>query len=487
MSTPAWLRDSFVAQVYVSLSNWFSQRHSASESASLFTYVLQWVFARNQRSAAADSVLGRWCLGLLPALGVLCLLVSCTLTSTGVLGAMVAGLTLWLLFFSGLLGQNKWVKRFHILDWAMFGFFATLLIATAFSSVQPEAVKGLAKFSIYFAAFISFRTLWVHAPMLMQWGFPILLVLGVWQTVVGWQQAHGYHGELAGWTDARTPAELKLNRIYGTIQPYNPNLLAAFLLHSLTGGLYVLNAQLNARLRYTWPWSVLLLIVLGACVYGVLLSGSRGAYLGVIALLFTYYLGLLPILKTDATLKQQPWLLWVWTSLLAASLSVLGGVVLQSEKLLHRLQSMLAFRGDSSISYRLNVYASSWRMFTDNWLVGIGPSNTVFKKVYGYYMMPGFNALGTYSVPLEIMVEQGIIGLLAYLNILFQGLRKSLSGLLKPEAAYTHKFMLLGLMAGIIATLTHGVVDTILYRPPIMLPFLFVFTGFISMLENMEN
>lgn len=41
-------------------------------------------------------------------------------------------------------------------------------------------------------------------------------------------------------------------------------------------------------------------------------------------------------------------------------------------------------------------------MFKDNWWIGVGPGNTAFRLAYGLYMKSGFDALGTYCVPLEV-------------------------------------------------------------------------------------
>ena len=119
-------------------------------------------------------------------------------------------------------------------------------------------------------------------------------------------------------------------------------------------------------------------------------------------------------------------------------------------------------------------------MFLDNWLVGIGPSNTVFKKIYGFYMTPGFNALGTYSVPLEIMVEQGILGLTSFLSIVGNVWHQLICSLFDETRALPQKLGILTLFGALLGFMTHGLFETILYRPPIMIPFLFILSGWIT-------
>jgi hypothetical protein len=62
----------------------------------------------------------------------------------------------------------------------------------------------------------------------------------------------------------------------------------------------------------------------------------------------------------------------------------------------------LSFAGSehSSNAYRIYVWRASAKMFMDNWWFGVGPGNSTFPLAYGLYMKSGFDALGTYCVPL---------------------------------------------------------------------------------------
>jgi len=440
--------------------------------------ILVWLFARHADNYAPHQP--SWLLGRLPALGVLTLLVMTCLYGTGMLGMATLAIGGWIVAISLFTGANRWVKQLHLLDMLIIVFFATYAISAAFSSFHHAAFAGLGKQFLFLVAYIGFRSTWVHAPGVMASGFGVLMLLGLWQSILGWMQSKGYAGELAGWTDANVPEELRISRIYGSIQPYNPNLLAAFLLNSLGATLWLLLQSVLIPLRHSWPWVALLIGTLGCIAFGIMLTGCRGAYLGVFVGVMSLFLLILPILKTDAQLKKMPMLVWIWLALAGIGLGGATFGLISNEKILHRVTSIFAFRGDSSISYRLNVYISAWRMFLDNWLVGIGPSNTVFKKVYGYYMMPGFNALGAYSVPLEIMVEQGIIGLGAFLALLGGLWHQSIKRLLGINLSTAAKFSVLALSVTLLMVLAHGLFDTILYRPPIMLTTLFILTGLIT-------
>jgi putative inorganic carbon (HCO3(-)) transporter len=310
----------------------------------------------------------------------------------------------------------------------------------------------------------------------------VLVVFGLFETALAYLQSTSKVAELATWTDPSTNPEDQLTRVYGSLKPYNPNLLAAYLIATLGASTWWLG-QLLAKLtqasilkRKILPWLGLCILALGAMTFGVILTGSRGGYLGVAGMALAGFGVVIPLLLWfDETLKPVTWLKKAWLGMMIALLALVGVVILKSSALQHRIASILAFREDSSISYRLNVYASAWRMFVDNLWVGIGPSNTVFKKVYGFYMTPGYNALGAYSVPLEIAVEQGILGLSAafafsqYLKI------KTLEIMTKANQSVSlHQKMSVatGLIA-LVGFLWHGLFDTIWYRPTIQLLFWF--------------
>lgn len=119
---------------------------------------------------------------------------------------------------------------------------------------------------------------------------------------------------------------------------------------------------------------------------------------------------------------------------------------------------------DSSIAYRFHVYQAVWRMIQDNWLFGIGPGNQTFQQVYGLYMVPGYNALGAYSVPLEIWLEQGLLGLLCYvlmiITILFRGLHA-----LDAEMNGHRLSLMMAVFIALMGVWVYGWFDTIWYRP----------------------
>ena len=134
------------------------------------------------------------------------------------------------------------------------------------------------------------------------------------------------------------------------------------------------------------------------------------------------------------------------------------------------IMSIFTLRGNSSNSYRMNVYLSCFEMFKDNWLIGIGIGNNTFRLVYGYYMITGFDALGAYSVPLEVAVEMGIIGLLVFCWMFLVFISNSFKAYTK-EHSLEAKTIIITILIAIAGIGGQAVFDTIWYRPQVHILF----------------
>jgi putative inorganic carbon (HCO3(-)) transporter len=149
---------------------------------------------------------------------------------------------------------------------------------------------------------------------------------------------------------------------------------------------------------------------------------------------------------------------------------VLVVLVTQVEPLRVRVMSLVAGREDSSNNFRINVWNSVLQMIRDRPWLGIGPGNSAFNLIYPLYQQPKFNALSAYSIPLELLVEAGIPGLLVGLGLLWSAFKVGLgqwactSRLAMPALAAVAVFVGLGVQ---------GLTDTIFFRPEVQLLGLF--------------
>ncbi|MDX2084683.1 MAG: O-antigen ligase family protein [Candidatus Melainabacteria bacterium] len=469
-----------------------------------------------RRLKVEDSSMARWCHGYGLALGWWLLLLLLALGGTGTIAVGVWALFAWTLVTAVVMRRWAWLLQPSVVDAWVVLFFLTAMVATGFSSWWSASVVGFAKFATFLAAYVVFRSMMVQWPASIGFGLAGLLWVGVAESVVGLWQSQQAVDPLATWVDPDTNPEEQMTRVFGTLQPLNPNLLAGFLLPCLAAALAVVGqpfisamaqaASSAAKMRLCARGVALLL--LGAVVaVGLLLTGSRGGYLGLLGLGVALYAYSGHLLWHDNTLGHYVrWLkrLWLFGIALLTGLVAVG--LATSQSLRHRVMSIFSLREDSSISYRLNVYASAWQMFSHNWGVGIGPGNSTFKQVYGIYMVPGYNALGAYSVPLEIAVEQGVMGLLAAGGLLLTLLLRAFwvaearvpnrgfsvdaakeAGpllTLRDQTRLIQKWQVGCLLAGLVAMWAHGLFDTVWYRPAVNITHWFFVAALVTLTEN---
>lgn len=182
--------------------------------------------------------------------------------------------------------------------------------------------------------------------------------------------------------------------------------------------------------------------------------------LSLVFLLLLYYW-----FKDSLSPFWQKWLLPLVLGTLAAFVIL---AMIMVEPLRIRVMSIFAGREDSSNNFRMNVWASVIKMIKAYPIIGIGPGNEAFNKVYPLFMHPKYSALSAYSVLLEIMVETGVIGLSCFVWLLVvtfnQGVRQI--GLLRQQRNL-QGFWLIAAIATMAGMLAHGFVDTVWYRPQI--------------------
>ena len=105
-------------------------------------------------------------------------------------------------------------------------------------------------------------------------------------------------------------------------------------------------------------------------------------------------------------------------------------------------------------------------MVQDRPWLGIGPGNAAFNSIYPLYQQPKLNALSAYSLPLEILVETGIPGLLACVGLAIASLRRGVRALSTDSDL---ALPCLGCLAAIAGLMMQGAADTIFFRPEVQI------------------
>ena len=403
-------------------------------------------------------------------LSIIFVFLASTCMSSDVIG-FVALITIFLTFVKILtkLDATDSAKSFEL--WLLIDFML-VIVSLAGSTLFHLSLKGFFKTFTYMAFYFSM------VQYLKENKSKIPYILGTiglcisFEAVVGFLQNFAHVEEISTWQDvSKLNPEEVMTRVYGTLKPYNPNLLGGYFVAGIPA-LYGLAAYYfeDKKFKVSLVWLICALL----SSVTLFLTGCRGSYMGMMVIM-------LGIFAVSAK--------YLWQNYKQIYLSIVGAVVafataalLLVSSLRARVLSIFAMRQDSSNSFRFNVYHSSLQMFKDNWLLGIGVGNQNFREIYGLYMKTGFDALSAYNIFLEIGVESGVFALIAFVGFLITLIKNSVKFILKSTE--TKSVMLVSACAiSVCAVCIHGMVDTVFFRPQIQ----FVFWTMVAVLSNLTD
>ncbi|PZV16480.1 MAG: putative bicarbonate transporter, IctB family [Pseudanabaena sp.] len=370
---------------------------------------------------------------------------------TGVIGAAVAIAWLMMWLSDRRNAEDQSVPIWTPIHLPLISYWAIALIATLLSPVRVAALDGMLKLTIYMLTFVSMSRM-----MRLGWrsvfvGTYLVTTLLVCAYAV--QQWYLGAPELATWTDI-TSETAGITRVYSFLG--NPNLLAGYLMPALPLGAI---AAIHWR---SWGMKILGAIVAILGAFCITQTQSRGGLLGLAAesfalvLLLVYWWG-----------KRLP----TWT--LPATFGGTAGAIALGTVLVPTLRKrVFSIFGteDSSNAFRVNVWMSVLNMIKAKPILGIGPGNKAFNLVYPLYQRSGYSALGAYSVPLELTVETGIVGVICYGWMIFTVFRQAWIALNRLRIDRdANGLWIIAAIATIVGMMTHGLFDTVWYRPQVQL------------------
>lgn len=366
-------------------------------------------------------------------------------------------LSLALNFIDILFGTND---RYNttMVDMVVLAYFSVFVISTASSHYLFASLKGMAKIVVYVLSYFLFVLSLGKSQKRIVLVYLCLVIGGLLAALYGIYQYKIGVAPLATWEDPTI--EVKGTRIFSTLG--NPNLLAGYLIPLVPISFGLSMISLCARkIWYSFP----LFLACGVIFVATILTGSRGGYIGL-------FISISTLIAISST--------WLWWQRPKSRLLILALLVIMPVLMLflvhlvpsleQRVVSIFAGREHTSNSFRLNVWNASWHMFLDNWWIGVGPGNQAFRLAYGLYMKSGFDALGTYCVPLEVAVEAGIPGLLTFTSLIIILLLNGHRDFWHSEST-SEKWLILCTVSAIMGILAHGIVDTVFYRPQVQFIF----------------
>ncbi|MBR6127529.1 O-antigen ligase family protein [bacterium] len=341
-----------------------------------------------------------------------------------------------------------------------------VIISLAGSSLLYLSLKGFVKTLTYLGFYVSVVNYLKDNKDKIKYIFIALAICASYETFFAFLQNYGAVEEISGWQDMShlNPEEV-MTRVYGTIKPYNPNLFGGYMLSVIPAFLPL--PFINKKLLI--PSVVFGLSALSALVF----TGCRGAYIGfffeILLLIFIIH----KLIKPDY--KK------IFNTVVLAGAVLVSLAIVSTSAIRARIFSIFAMRGDSSNSFRFNVYHSCIEMFKDNWLLGIGCGNQNFREIYGLYMRTGFDALSAYNIYLETAVESGIFALFAFVAFLVVNIFNALKYIFTKKISET--IFVLTALVSLVGMLTHGFVDTVFFRPQIQFTF-WLMVGIICVTVN---
>jgi len=334
-------------------------------------------------------------------------------------------------------------------------YWSIAVVATALSPVKMAAATGLVKLTLYLLLFALMARV-LRTPRIRSGIITLFLHVSLIVSVYGVRQSFFGAKALATWVDPESPLS-KSTRVYSYLG--NPNLLASYLLPAIALSLVAVFAWRG------WVPKALALTMVVVNSYCLFRTGSLGGWIGFGVLFVT-----LIILLWYWLIDYLPpfWRTWLLPIVFGSMVGLLLVAIQLDESIRLRVFRLFVGRGDSSNNFRMNVWASVVGMIRDRPILGIGPGNNAFNKVYPQYMRARFSALSAYSIFLEVLVETGFIGFACFLWLLVVTFNQGVQQLRRMRAlANPDGFWLIGAIAAMTGILSHGFVDTVWYRPEI--------------------
>lgn len=334
-------------------------------------------------------------------------------------------------------------------------YWAIATVATALSPVKAAAFTGWVKLTLYLLLFALVSRL-LRSPRARNWTIMLYLHTALIVSVYGIRQRIFGAEQLATWSDPTSIAG-KTIRVYSYLG--NPNLLAGYLIPAILlslAAIFVWRGGLPKLLAAT------MLICNTLCM---VFTDSRGGWIG-LAVALIVFAGLL-------IYWLQPYMSPFWrTWSLPIALGTIVGLILAAvifvEPVRNRVSTIFVGRRDSSNNFRMNVWAAVIDMIRARPLLGIGPGNTAFNKIYPLFQRPRYTALSAYSIFLEVLVETGIIGFTAFLWLLLVTFNQGFVQLQRLRNLGNREgYWLIAAIAILVGMLGHGLVDTVWYRPEV--------------------
>ncbi len=410
-----------------------------------------------------------------PEIGVLTLFFAIPFLPTMLLASIVIYV---FLCYSVKLFRGKRVLRFEPVDILALAFVLLTLcggvISLSFTSLKPALLMVVLMCGYFLTVGLIRTREWLVKCSLA------LVISGVIESLyatVLYFTGSGYSSD--AWVDSEMFSSIG-RRAVGTLD--NPNMLAEYLILVIPIAVSMLVGRGEGLRRFQAFVSI---AIMGACL---ILTWSRGAWLALMIAALIYVL---------MWHHRSIWLIFGGIAALPVIITFLPSSIVSRFTSIGNLS-------DSSTSYRVYIWRAVVEMISDNTWSGIGIGEGAWDRVYPLYTYIGVEAAPhSHNLYLQIWLELGVIGLLAFAVFIFMlcqsgftlfsrlsgntGLastdisedimKQNLQSGITDNAAGTRnskiqlRISVIGPMCGILAVLAQGITDYSWYNYRLFLAF----------------
>ena len=345
--------------------------------------------------------------------------------------------------------RGKRIMRFELVDLGVLLFGALTLFGGIFTkggiSSLFSAIMYFGFLCIYFLIVNSYiRKTWIYR------GIKLMVVLTSLVAIAGILDGGEVSASIVD-MEKFGSISARANAFFG-----NPNMLGAYLVIVFPFALAQTKSTKNGLIKALYSIGAL---AMAGCI---VLTWSRGAWLGLIVALVVY------LLVSDFRS--------IWLVILGGASFVPAVIYLAPQTVSERLISTVTM-ADSSIQYRLNIWEGVLDMIGDYFWTGIGVGENAFKNVYSGYAVSGTETvMHSHSLFLQIIVELGIIGLAVFLLVMLMFSQKCFAGVKERRRGSKSRLMISAGYASVCGALVAGITDHIFYNYRVFLVF-WIFVG----------
>ena len=159
----------------------------------------------------------------------------------------------------------------------LLAYFMIVVISLAGSTLFHLSLKGFFKTFTYMAFYFSLMQYLKNNKSKIPYLLGAIGLCVSFEAVVGFLQNFSHVEEISGWQDVSglNPEEV-MTRVYGTLKPFNPNLLGGYFVAGIPA-LYGLSAYFLADRKYKLSIVGVVLALLSTLT--LFLTGCRGSYI----------------------------------------------------------------------------------------------------------------------------------------------------------------------------------------------------------------